>query len=43
MISVESTYRIRMGSYRIVYRLIKNHLVIEVIRIGSRGSVYRNL
>lgn len=43
MVSLESTYRIRVGSFRIVYRLVKNLLVIEVIRIGSRGSVYRNL
>lgn len=34
-------YRLRVGDWRIVYLLIQERLVIRVIRIASRGSVYK--
>jgi mRNA interferase RelE/StbE len=39
----EQTYRIRTGDYRIVYTVLHGQLVIEIIRIGHRKDVYRNL
>lgn len=33
--------RIRVGPYRIIYEAIRNELVILVVRVGQRGSVYR--
>ena len=33
--------RIRVGSYRIVYEVVKLELVVLVVRIGHRKSVYR--
>jgi len=36
------TYRVRQGDYRILYDVFDVVLVVEVIRIGRRGDVYRN-
>lgn len=38
----DSVYRIRQGDYRIIYQIIDNQLIIEVIKIGHRSDVYRN-
>ena len=37
----EHTYRIREGSYRVVYSVVASRLVVEVIRVGHRKDVYR--
>ena len=37
----EHTYRIREGSYRIIYSVYTSRLVVEVIRVGHRQDVYR--
>ena len=34
-------YRVRQGMYRIVYEIHDEWVVIEVIRVGHRGEVYR--
>ncbi len=39
----EHTYRIRVGNYRLVYNVLNRILTIEVIRVGHRKDVYRNL
>ncbi|NCO52520.1 MAG: type II toxin-antitoxin system RelE/ParE family toxin [Deltaproteobacteria bacterium] len=39
----ESFYRVRTGDYRVVYNLMKDILVVEVIRVGHRKKVYRHL
>ena len=36
-------YRIRVGDYRVVYQINDDILLVLVVRIGSRGDVYRNL
>lgn len=36
-------YHIRQGSYRIVYQIYKNELLIIVIRVRHRRDVYRDL
>ncbi len=33
-------YRLRVGDWRVVYTLQRRELVVTVIRIGPRGSVY---
>ncbi len=38
-----SLYRIRVGDYRIIYQIQDAELLVLVIRIGSRGDVYRHL
>jgi mRNA interferase RelE/StbE len=37
----EHTYRIREGSYRIIYTVYSSRLIVEVIRVGHRRDVYR--
>ena len=37
----ESTYRIRVGNYRIIYEVYSNHLIVEIIRVRHRKNVYR--
>lgn len=36
-----ATYRIRQGTYRIVYRVENESLIVEVIKIGHRREIYR--
>ncbi len=39
----DHTYRIRFGDYRLIYDVMDQVLIIEVIRVGHRKDVYRNL
>ena len=39
----KSTYRIRIGVYRIVYDVYKKELQILVIRVRHRKNVYKNI
>ncbi|MFY9944218.1 MAG: type II toxin-antitoxin system RelE/ParE family toxin [Desulfobacterales bacterium] len=39
----EHTYRIRVGDYRLIYNVLNHILTIEVIRVGHRKNVYRNI
>ena len=36
----QSVYRVRVGDYRIVYKVIDARLTILVIRVGHRRDVY---
>jgi mRNA interferase RelE/StbE len=40
LVGAENTYRIREGSYRVVFAVIASSLVIEIIRVGHRKDVY---
>jgi mRNA interferase RelE/StbE len=33
-------YRIRTGDYRIIYNIFDNELIIDVINLGHRKSIY---
>jgi len=35
--------RIRVGDYRILYRVFETQLLIEVINLGHRKDIYKNL
>jgi len=35
--------RIRIGSYRVVYEVRDESLVVLVLRVGSRGGIYHHL
>lgn len=37
----EYTYRIRIGSYRVIYTLFSDKLIIEIIKVGHRKDIYR--
>lgn len=42
-LSGHELYRVRQGSYRIVYSIDDGAVVIEVIKIGHRREIYRGL
>lgn len=37
----ESTFRIRVGLYRVIYEVRKKQLIIQVLKIGHRKDIYR--
>ena len=43
IMGTEHTYRIRVGDYRVVYSIESDELVIDVIRVGHRQNIYKNL
>jgi mRNA interferase RelE/StbE len=38
---VDSVYRIRINDYRVVYSIIDQCLIIQVIKIGHRKEIYQ--
>jgi mRNA interferase RelE/StbE len=38
-----NVWRIRVGAYRVVYRIGNAELIVEIIRIAHRREVYRGL
>ena len=36
----ENTFRVRLGSYRVIYELQRNKLLILIIKFGKRENVY---
>jgi mRNA interferase RelE/StbE len=34
-------YRIRFGDYRIIYEIIDEQLIIDVVAVGHRKDIYR--
>ena len=41
-LSGQENYRIRQGSYRIVYEIRDEVLIVNVIKVAHRSSVYKN-
>jgi len=39
----DDVYRIRVGTYRILYRVEGRRLVIIILKIGQRREIYRSL
>jgi mRNA interferase RelE/StbE len=33
-------YRIRVGAYRVIYEIEDGRLLVLVVKVGPRGSVY---
>lgn len=42
MQSTEVLYRIRVGGWRIIYTIFEDELIVLVVDIASRGSIYRD-
>ncbi|MEW5827713.1 MAG: type II toxin-antitoxin system RelE/ParE family toxin [Chloroflexota bacterium] len=38
----ETLYRLRVGDWRIIYAIEDDRLIVLVLEIAPRGSVYRN-
>jgi mRNA interferase RelE/StbE len=34
-------FRLRIGQYRVIYTRHDRYLIIEVVKIGSRGNIYK--
>ena len=41
LVNFDNHYRIRVGEYRCIYKILDNELIIEVIKVGHRKDVYR--
>jgi mRNA interferase RelE/StbE len=37
----ENRYRLRIRKYRVIFSIVDEALVVEVIKAGSRGDVYK--
>jgi len=37
----EDAYRIRVGSYRVIYEIKDDILMVYVVKAGARGDVYK--
>ena len=40
MITVQGAFRLRVGQYRIIYRVFDQELVVEIVRVGHRRDIY---
>jgi len=41
LVGSEFSYRVRVGSYRVVYSVFESVFVVEIVRVGHRKDVYR--
>jgi mRNA interferase RelE/StbE len=41
LVGFDNLYRIRIGMYRIIYRIIDDILYVEVLKVGHRSAVYQ--
>lgn len=37
----ENVFRLRIRNYRVIYRLEKKRLIVEIIKIGHRQNIYK--
>jgi mRNA interferase RelE/StbE len=40
-LSGQERYRVRQGSYRVIYEIQDDVLVVQVVKVGHRREVYR--
>ena len=41
-LSTQEQYRVRQGSYRVLYRVLDAEVVVEVVKVAHRREVYRD-
>lgn len=42
LVNGRGEYRIRVGSYRVIYEVLEGQVLILVLRIGPRGGIYQD-
>ncbi len=42
-LSAQERYRVRVGHYRIIYEIQELRLVVQVVKVGHRSNVYKNV
>ena len=40
-LSGQEQYRVRVGLYRIIYEILDNMLIVQVVKIGHRSNVHK--
>jgi mRNA interferase RelE/StbE len=40
-LSGQERYRVRQGTYRILYEILDPEIVVEIVKVGHRREVYR--
>ena len=41
-LSAQERYRVRQGTYRIIYEIHNEELVVMVVKVGHRSAIYRD-
>ena len=40
LVNFDNHYRIRVGQYRCIYKIVDQELFVEVVKVGHRKNVY---
>jgi mRNA interferase RelE/StbE len=40
---LKGLFRLRVGDYRVVYRVVRERIVVTIIAVAHRGEIYRRL
>jgi mRNA interferase RelE/StbE len=43
LVGYDNLYRVRVGDWRIIYQIYDDKLIVLVIEVGPRASIYRRL
>lgn len=41
LVGSDHSYRIRVGDYRVIYEIIDNKLIVEIVRVRHRKDAYK--
>ncbi len=42
-LSAQERYRLRQGDYRILYNVLDGQVIVEIVKVGHRREVYRDV
>lgn len=42
-LSAQERYRLRQGDYRILYNVLDGEVIVEIVKVGHRREVYRDV